>query len=75
MRRLVLVLVTGTAASALIGFTGAAGSASGIVEFIFWQCLVLLGLGLAAHVSASFEQKARAKARRDPPSGDPLSPR
>lgn len=74
MRSLVLGLVAVIAASGAVGFGGIAGPASGVLKFIFWQCLVLLALGVVAHLSAAWEdQDPRGGGDNFPPPGGPFT--
>jgi len=75
MRSLVLGLVAVITASGAVGFGGIAGPASGVIKFVFWQCLVLLALGLVAHISATWDEEPPPEADRQPPSAGPVSRR
>lgn len=74
MRPLVLTLLAVTVASGAIGYSEAAGPASGIIKFVFWLGLVLLALGLVAHVSALWEHHdPHGSDDAVPPRGGPLT--
>lgn len=74
MRFLIPILVAAIATSGVIGFSEAAGPASGIIKFIFWQCVVLLALGVVAHLSAAWEDHDPHGGGDDhmPPPGGPF---